>query len=127
MIEVFNHLTGSSKQPSFTRLLVAPFTLRDELLRRIERETTLGERGRIIFQMDGFADEQFVDALYRASAAGVQVDLIVRSIWDTVAPVPGLSDRIRAVNFLGRFKEHSRVYYFGNEGDEEVFFEARTS
>jgi polyphosphate kinase len=125
VLELFNHLTSRSRTPEFKRLLVAPINLRAELARRIEREIGLAKDGkpaRLIFQMDGLTDNELIDALYRASTAGVQVDLIVRSVCCLRPGLPGVSDRIRVVNFLGRFKEHSRVYYFLNGGDEELFF-----
>ena len=125
VLELFNHLTGRSSQPQFRCLLVAPLNLREELLRRIDREIGHAQQGRparLIFQMSGFTDTQLIDALYRASTAGVQVDLIVRSVCSLRPGVPGLSDRIRVVNLMGRFKEHSRIYYFQNDGGEELFF-----
>jgi polyphosphate kinase len=124
-LELFNHLTGGSKQPHFRTLLVAPFNLRTEVQRRIEREAAhaaSGEEARLIFQMDGLADEQLIDSLYGASSAGVEIDLLVRSICCLRPGLPDLSERIRASNFLGRFKEHSRIYYFRNRGSEEIFF-----
>jgi polyphosphate kinase len=125
VLELFNHLTGRSRQPVFRRLLVAPLNLREELLRRIDREIAqcqAGKEARLIFQMSGLTDTRLIDALYRASTAGVRVDLIVRSVCSIRPGVHGLSDKIRVVNFMGRFKEHSRIYYFLNGGDEELYF-----
>jgi polyphosphate kinase len=121
--ELFNYLTGYSKQTKYRKLLVAPLTLRSGLLARIEREIARQREhadGRIIFKMNSLVDPQFVDALYRASQAGVQVDLIVRGTCSVRPGVPGISDHIRVVSIIGRFLEHSRLYYFRNGGKDEL-------
>ncbi len=121
--ELFNYLTGYSRQTEYRRLLVAPVNMRRELLRRIERETGYARRGagaRLIFKMNALVDPEMIDALYRASAAGVRVDLVVRGICCLRPGTPGLSENIRVVSVVGRLLEHSRLYYFQNGGDEEL-------
>jgi len=122
--EIFNYLTGYSRQVEYRKLLVAPVNMRRQILQRIEREighALRGGSGRLIFKMNALVDPETIDALYRASAAGVQVDLIVRGICCLRPGVPDLSERIRVVSIVGRFLEHSRLYYFHNGGDEELF------
>ncbi len=122
--ELFNFLTGYSRQREYRTLLVAPVTLREGLMRRIERET---ERqlahgdGHLIFKMNALVDSQIIEALYRASQAGVQVDLIVRGMCCLRPGVPGLSENIYVRSIIGPFLEHSRIYYFYNGGAEEVY------
>jgi polyphosphate kinase len=115
--DVFNYLTGYSAQREFRKLLVAPANLRARLLELIEREATFGERGRLLFKMNALVDNEMVEALYRASRAGVGVDLIVRGACSLRPGVPGVSETIRVISIVGRFLEHSRVYYFGNGCD----------
>jgi polyphosphate kinase len=122
--DVFNYLTGYSKQSSYRKLLVAPVNLRGGLRERIEREITQHERtgeGRLIFKMNSLVDPDLIESLYRASQAGVPVDLIVRGICCLRPGVPGVSEHIRVRSVVGRFLEHSRVYYFHNGGRPEVF------
>ncbi len=122
--EIFNYLTGYSRQTEYRQLLVAPVNMRHELLERIGRETRLagrGGEGRLIFKMNSLVDPEMIDALYIASQAGVQVELVVRGICCLRPGVPGLSERIRVVSIVGRLLEHSRMYYFQNGGDEEIF------
>jgi polyphosphate kinase len=122
--EIFNYLTGYSRQSEYRKLLVAPVNMRRKLVQRIEREIGHARHtggGRLIFKMNSLVDPEMIDALYRASAAGVQVDLIVRGICCLRPQVAGLSDRIRVVSIVGRFLEHHRLYYFHNGGDEEIF------
>ena len=124
LVTVFNHLTGSSERPVTTDLVVAPATLRHEFERRVRREIEHARRGRparLIFKMNALEDARFTRLLYEASAAGVQVDLIVRGICRLRPGVPGLSDRVRVVSIVGRFLEHARIYCFGNAGDPEYF------
>jgi polyphosphate kinase len=121
---LFNLLTGYSLQSSYNKLLVAPLGLRKEMIARIEREIAAhkkNENGRLIFKMNALADPQIICALYRASQAGVRIDLIIRGICCLRPGVPGLSETIRVRSIVGRFLEHSRVYYFANGGNEEIF------
>jgi polyphosphate kinase len=118
---LFNELTGSSRAPRarLRHLLVAPAELLDRLLALIEREAAharAGRAGRIRAKLNGLADVTVIQALYRASQAGVDVDLVVRGICTLRPGVPGLSERIRVVSILGRFLEHARIYHFGNGG-----------
>ena len=124
LTDLFTVLTGYSRPTSYRRLLVAPHGLRAGLVERIEREAAhaaAGRPGRIQIKVNAIGDEEIIDALYRASQAGVDVDLVVRGICTLRPGVPGLSDRIRVRSILGRFLEHSRVFRFGNGGDEEFW------
>ncbi|MEZ5168903.1 MAG: polyphosphate kinase 1 [Acidimicrobiales bacterium] len=113
--DLFNSLTGYSRDHAYRRLLVAPHTLRDGLLRLIDREIASG-RGRMILKMNSLVDPIMIDKLYEASAAGVDIDLIVRGMCCLRPGVPGRSDRIRVRSVVGRFLEHSRVFHFANGG-----------
>lgn len=120
---LFNVLTGHSRQDRYEHLLVAPVSLRQGLLERIAREIEAhraGGGGHLIFKANALVDLDIVDALYEASRAGVRVDLIVRGMCCLRPGVPGLSSTIRVVSIVGRFLEHSRVYYFRNGGRPEV-------
>lgn len=117
--ELFNFLTGFSKQRSYRRLLVAPFNLRTGILERIERETTLARRGqpaRIIMKLNSLVDPELVDALNEAAEAGVKIDLVIRGIC-CLRPRAG----IQVLSIVGRFLEHSRILYFENGGTPEVW------
>lgn len=122
--KLFNAITGYAREERYSRLLVAPHQMRRELIRRIEREIE-GHRlrgdGRLIFKMNSLVDRECIDALYRASQAGVEVLLQVRGICCLRPGVPGLSENISVTSIVGRFLEHSRLYYFRNGGDEELF------
>ncbi|GAA2270198.1 RNA degradosome polyphosphate kinase [Glycomyces scopariae] len=121
---VFNHLTGYSRDEDYHRLLAAPHSLRPGLLERIQREIDNHKAGlpaRLRFKCNSLTDEGIIDALYRASQAGVEVDLLLRGICALRPGVPGLSEHIRVRSVLGRFLEHSRVYVFENGGDPEVW------
>ena len=123
--DLFNQLTGSSRAPagSFRRIAVAPEGLLPWLLERIERETEharAGRPARIRAKLNGLADTEVIQALYRASRAGVTIELIVRGLCTLRPGVPGHSDRIRVVSRLGRFLEHARIYHFGNGGAGRV-------
>jgi polyphosphate kinase len=121
--ELFNYLTGFSKQTSYRKLLVAPINLREGIVDRIEREIEAHRRhgkGRILFKLNSLVDPEVIDVLYEASQAGVSIDLIVRGICCLRPGVPGLSENIRVVSIVGRFLEHSRVFYFENGGDPDV-------
>ncbi len=117
--ELFNYLTGYSKQVKYRKLLVAPITMRPGILALIEREIVRqGENGdgRILCKMNSLVDPACIAALYRASQAGVKVDLIIRGVCCLRPGVPGVSENIRVISVLGRFLEHSRLYYFHNSG-----------
>ncbi|MEO7021358.1 MAG: polyphosphate kinase 1 [Ktedonobacteraceae bacterium] len=121
---LFNLLTGYSRQSSYQRLLVAPLGLRAGMIERIEREIVVHQKssnGQLIFKMNSLVDPRIIAALYRASQAGVQIDLIVRGMCCLRPGIPGLSETIRVRSIVGRFLEHSRIYYFGNGGNEEIF------
>jgi polyphosphate kinase len=124
LTDLFNVLTGYSRQTEYRSLLVAPQGIRAGLLARIEREVEFARSGRpahIRFKTNHLVDEQTIDALYRASQAGVNVELLVRTFCTIRAGVAGLSDNIRARSILGRFLEHSRIYYFGGDGTPEFW------
>ncbi|KWX03067.1 Polyphosphate kinase [Carbonactinospora thermoautotrophica] len=121
---LFNHLSGYSLEPRYRRLLTAPHHLRNGLVERIEREIANHRAGKpayVKFKANSIVDETVIDALYRASQAGVPVDLWVRGICALRPGVPGLSETIRVRSVLGRFLEHSRVYLFANGGSPEVW------
>lgn len=122
---LFNHLTGYSRTGSYRRLLVAPESLRTGIVDRIDKQAErrrAGQSARIVFKTNALVDEVVIDALYRASQAGVPVDLWVRGICALRPGIPSLSDHIRVRSVLGRFLEHSRVYAFGdNEEDTQVW------
>jgi polyphosphate kinase len=123
---LFNTLTGFARGVTYQKLLVAPIGLREGLMRRIEREierTVAGLPGRLIFKVNAVIDREFIEALYRASQAGVQIDLLVRGMCCLRPGLPGVSENIRVTSLVGRFLEHSRIYYFSNggvEGEDEV-------
>ena len=122
--DLFNLLTGYSRQQSYRKLLVAPIGLRQCIVERIEREIYIQEKygnGRLIFKMNSLVDPGIIHLLYRASKAGVRIDLNIRSMCCLRPGIPGISDNIRVRSILGRFLEHSRVYYFGNNGSEEIY------
>ncbi|MCZ7420445.1 MULTISPECIES: RNA degradosome polyphosphate kinase [unclassified Micromonospora] len=124
LTDLFNVLTGYSRQTAYRRLLVAPQGIRSGLIERIEREINhvrLGMPGLVQFKVNSLVDEEITDALYRASQAGVHVDLIIRGMCTLRPGVPGLSENIRVHSILGRFLEHSRVFRFGNNGDAEFW------
>ena len=122
--ELFNYLTGYSKQENYRRLLISPVNLREKITSLIERETAnakAGRRSRIIAKLNRLADPNIIQLLYDASAAGVEIDLIVRGICMLRPGVPGLSENIRVRSIIGRFLEHSRVFYFANDGNDEAY------
>jgi polyphosphate kinase len=118
---LFNHLTGYSRTGSYQRLLVAPEEMRHGIVGRIEEQTARGPEGRIQFKSNALVDELVIDALYRASRAGVPIDLWIRGICGLRPGVPGLSENIRVRSVLGRFLEHSRIYSFGNHDEAQVW------
>lgn len=120
--KIFQQLTGLGQQPELTQLIQAPFTLHSFIVEKIAKEIKIakkGGNGRIIARMNSLVDPGVVNALYNASQAGVQIDLIVRGICVLIPQVPGLSDNIRVVSVLGRFLEHSRVFYFGGQSSNK--------
>ena len=122
--KLFNQLSGFAPQTSFQRILVAPRTLAPGLLERIDREIENHKAGKpagIRFKLNSVLDEEFIEAFYRASQAGVKVELIVRGICAIRVGVPGLSENISASSVLGRFLEHSRIFHFVNGGDDELW------
>jgi polyphosphate kinase len=122
--DFFNFLTGYSTQDEYRRFLVAPRSLRTRVEELIEREIDNAGRGceaRIIFKMNALVDRRMIRLLYRASRAGVRVDLLVRGICCLRPGISGVSDNIRVTSIIGRFLEHSRVYYVWNCGEEEVY------
>jgi polyphosphate kinase len=122
--DVFSFLTAYAENPSYEPLLVAPLDLAEKIIALIDREAEharLGRPARIIAKMNALLDKNVVQALYRASQAGVEIDLIVRGICALRPGVRGVSDRIRVRSIVGRFLEHSRIYYFGNGGEEEIY------
>ena len=124
LLRVFNHLTGLSGSVDTQELLVAPESLRSGIERRIRREmehAANGRAGHLIFKMNALEDHDVTKLLYDASQVGVRIDLIVRGISRLRAGVTGLSENVRVVSVLGRFLEHSRLYYFANDGQPEYF------
>ncbi|MBP3222550.1 MAG: RNA degradosome polyphosphate kinase [Actinomycetaceae bacterium] len=124
LTRMFNQLSGFSPQQKFNRLLASPRGIRKGLIKRIEREIDNKKQGRqawIKIKVNSIVDEATIDALYRASQAGVQVDIQVRGICAVRAGIPGLSENIRVRSILGRYLEHSRIYAFYNNGDPDVF------
>ncbi|MDD2438881.1 MAG: polyphosphate kinase 1 [Methanosarcinaceae archaeon] len=122
--DLFNALTGYSRKAHYTKLLVAPQSLRHQILERIRREIELQEKeggGHLIFKMNSLVDYQCIRELYRASQAGVKVELQVRGICCLRPGIYGISENISVSSIVGRFLEHPRVYYFRNGGNEELF------
>jgi len=122
--EMFNLLTGYSQSRRWRKLVVAPVELRERVIALIDRERRHAEAGRparIIVKMNALVEVSVIDALYRASQAGVEIDLIIRGICCLRAGLPGVSERIRVISIVDRFLEHSRVFYFSNGGSPEVF------
>ena len=122
--DVFSFLTAYAENPGYEPLLVAPLDLSDKTIALIDREADHAREGRparIIAKMNALLDKNIIQALYRASQAGVEIDLIVRGICGLRPGVRGVSDRIRVRSIVGRFLEHSRIYYFENAGAEEIY------
>jgi polyphosphate kinase len=122
--DLFNYLTGYSAKSDYLRLLVAPINLRQRLENLIKREidhANAGRAGRLVFKMNSLVDERIIRLLYQASQAGVECDLLVRGICCLRPGIPGISERIRVTSVVGRFLEHSRIYYFHNDGEEEIY------
>lgn len=124
LTDLFNSLTGYSRQQGYRKLLVAPVNLRDRMIELIQREAThakAGKHARIVAKMNALIDPQIITTLYEASQAGVQIDLIVRGMCCLRPGLPGVSENIRVISIVGRFLEHSRIFYFHNQGQEEVY------
>jgi len=122
--DLFNYVTGYSAKNEFRKLLVAPINMHEKLEDLVKREIAHAERGgkaHLILKMNGLEDLHMIKLLYQASQAGVQVDLLVRGICGLRAGVPGISDNIRVISIVGRFLEHSRIYYFHNDGRDEIY------
>ena len=124
LTNLFNLLTGYSRQKSFRKLLVAPINMRDRMIEMIQREaehSRKGGNGRIVAKMNALVDPPIIQALYAASQAGVKIDLIIRGICCLRPNTEGLSENIRVISVVGRFLEHSRIFYFHNDGQEEMY------
>ncbi len=124
LTDLFNFLTGHSRQRSYRKLLVAPVSLRDRMIVLIQRErdrAQKGEKAYIIAKMNALVDPTIIQNLYEASQAGVEIDLIIRGICCLRPGLEGISDNIRVVSVIGRFLEHSRIFYFYNQGEEEIY------
>jgi polyphosphate kinase len=122
--KLFNQLSGFAPQYSYNRLLVAPRTIRSGLLEKINREIENKKAGKHAFirlKLNSLLDEEFVEALYRASIAGVEIDLVVRGICSLLPGIPGVSENIRVRSVLGRFLEHSRIFHFANDSNDEIY------
>ena len=122
--DMFNYLTGYSNQKEFRSLLVGPVQLRNRLTELMDREAEharAGRPARIIIKVNAVTDDQMIRVLYRASQAGVSIDLVVRGICSLRPGIPGISDNIRVRSVVGRFLEHSRIYWFQNGGQDEMF------
>lgn len=124
LTDLFNYLTGYSRQRSYRKLLVAPVNMRDRMVALIRREIEYcqnGFPGRIVAKMNALVDQQIIATLYEASRVGVQIDLIVRGICCLRPGVKEVSENIRVISIVGRFLEHSRIFYFHNQGQEEIY------
>jgi polyphosphate kinase len=122
--EIFLQLTSLTRTTKLQRLLQSPFNLHESVQRLIEREiehSRAGRAARIIVKLNALVDPQIIESLYRASQAGVQIDLIVRGVCALRPGVPGVSENIRVRSVVGRFLEHSRVYWFENAGERELY------
>jgi polyphosphate kinase len=122
--DLFNYLTGYSAKEEYRKMMVAPFLLREKFDALIDQEIKRQEKhgdGRVIMKMNALVDAGMIRSLYRASQAGVKVDLIVRGICSLRPGVAGLSENIRVISVVGRFLDHSRIYYFHNHGKEIIY------
>ena len=122
--DIFNYLTGYSKQKDYRKLIVAPVNMRNQMIEKIIREienVKAGGKGKIIWKLNSLVDPTIISVLYEASTNGVKIDLIVRGICCLIPNVPGLSENINVTSIVGRYLEHSRVFYFYNNGNEEFY------
>jgi polyphosphate kinase len=123
LLELFNFLTGVSRQRTYRKLLVAPLNLRDELLRRLRRErehARAGRPARVVLKLNSLTDPELIDAIYEVASGGVRVDLVMRGICCLRPGVAGLSENVRVTSIVGRFLEHSRIFWFENGGEPEA-------
>ncbi len=123
-VNLFNYLTGYGSPTEWKKLVMAPLNLRAHILAMIDREVavhTAGRPGRIIVKMNALVDDEVIRALYRASQAGVQIDMLIRGVCCLRPGLPGISENIRVYSIVGRFLEHSRIFYYRNGGDEQVY------
>jgi polyphosphate kinase len=121
---LFNVITSNAKMPKLNKISAAPVFLKEQFIRLIEEETKIAESknsAKIIFKMNSLVDPDVIIALYKASQAGVQIDLIIRGICCLKPGIPGVSENIRVRSIVGRYLEHSRIYFFGNGGDPKIF------
>ena len=124
LTDLFNFLTGYSRQQSYRKLLVAPVNMRKrflELIRREIEQANQGKTGRIVVKLNSLVDPEIIATLYEASQAGVGIDLIIRGTCSLRPGLEGISDNIKVISIIGRFLEHSRIFYFYNGGQEEVY------
>jgi polyphosphate kinase len=124
LTQLFNFLTGYAEEHAYHKLLVSPISMRDRMIEMIQQEVKYvqqGKPGHLIAKMNSLVDPQIITTLYEASQAGVKIDLIVRGICCLRAGVKGVSDNIRVISIIGRYLEHSRIFYFYNDGDERVY------
>lgn len=124
LTDLFNYLTGYSRQRSYRKLLIAPVNMRDRFLVLIRREIEHcknGKSGRIVAKMNALLDPGIIATLYEASQAGVQIDLIIRGMCALRPGLAGISENIRVISIIGRYLEHSRIYYFANDGEDEIY------
>ena len=124
LTDLFNYLTGYSQQKSYRKLLISPVNSRDKFVQLIQREISHAESGkssRIVAKMNALIDAKMIANLYLASQAGVKIDLIVRGMCCLLPGIPDVSENIKVVSVIGRFLEHSRIFYFQNGGEEEIY------
>ncbi|NJM98805.1 MAG: polyphosphate kinase 1 [Phormidesmis sp. RL_2_1] len=124
LTDLFNYLTGYSRQQSYQKLLIAPVSLRSPMTQLIRQEAELasnGKPGKITVKMNALVDQHMIEELYKASQAGVEIDLIIRGICCLRPGIPGISQNIRVISVIGRFLEHSRIFHFHNDGRDQYY------
>ncbi|MCX8011439.1 MAG: RNA degradosome polyphosphate kinase, partial [Ignavibacteria bacterium] len=122
--DLFNYLTGYSSQDNFRELLVAPINMREKLVELIEREIESHKKngnGRLIFKMNSLTDPKMIQTLYKASSEGVKIDLLIRGMCCLRPNIKGISENIRVISIVGRFLEHARIFYFHNNGSDDIY------